>query len=252
MYQVGGAQAIAAMAYGTESVLKVDKIFGPGNAFVTEAKRLVSQDAEGAAIDMPAGPSEVMITADTSANPDFIAADLLAQAEHGRDSQVIVLCDDEDSANRIQASIVQQYTQLSRKDIIRQALQHSAIVICPSGNAQRTIINAYAPEHLIINRRDADLWVADIHSAGTVFVGEWAAETMGDYVSGSNHVLPTHGHARNHSGLGTRDFMKSMSIQSISEEGLRTLGPHAVTLARLEGLDAHANAVTQRLSSLEV
>ena len=251
IYQIGGAQAIAAMAYGTQSVIKVDKIFGPGNGFVTAAKSLVSTDAKGAAIDMPAGPSEVLIVADNYANPDFVAADLLAQAEHGIDSQVILLCDSEAFAVRVQQALTQQYKTLSRQKIIQQALKYGAILVCPSIKEQIAIINNYAPEHLIINRRDAADWVSDIQSAGTIFLGPWAAETMGDYVSGSNHVLPTNGFARSHSGLGTSDFLKSLSVQSVSERGLVSLGSSAVTLAMIEGLDAHANAITQRLSSLE-
>lgn len=251
IYQVGGAQAIAAMAYGTESIAKMDKLFGPGNRYVTEAKAQVAADPYGAAIDMPAGPSEVMITADDKANPNFVAADLLAQAEHGIDSQVILLCESEDFAVKVNQSISQQLAVLSRQTIIKQALQHSIILVCNERNEQLDIINRYAPEHLIINRIDAVNWVPEISAAGTIFLGEWAAETMGDYLSGSNHVLPTNGYARNHSGLSTIDFLKTLSVQSITAEGLRTLGEAAQTLARIEGLDAHAKAIELRLNTLE-
>lgn len=251
IYQLGGAQAIAAMAYGTESVIRADKIFGPGNSFVTEAKTQVSIDPDGAPIDIPAGPSEVMILADRDANPQFVAADLLAQAEHGPDSQVLLICENEAMARAVQTSVNQQYLTLSRQDIIKQALTYSAIIICPSPDEQKKLVNAYAPEHLIINRRDAVDWLSDIRSAGSIFLGQWSAVTMGDYVTGSNHVIPTNGYARNHSSLGTMDFLKAVSVQSISQEGIRSLGNEAITLAMLEGLDAHANAVKQRLSILE-
>ncbi|WED44538.1 histidinol dehydrogenase [Legionella cardiaca] len=250
IYQVGGAQAVAAMAYGTESIPKVDKIFGPGNSFVTEAKTQVSTDPLGAAIDMPAGPSEVMIVADNKANPVFVAADLLAQAEHGVDSQVILLCEAEQFAKQVQTAITQQFDSLSRQTIIRQALEHSAIVVCPNLEAQIDIINDYAPEHLIINRNDAVEWLPNIMAAGTIFLGPWAAETLGDYVTGSNHVLPTNGYARNHSGLGTIDFLKAFSIQDITVQGISTLSDAAQSLAIIEGLDAHANAVNVRMNFL--
>lgn len=251
IYPLGGAQAIAAMAYGTESVTKVDKLFGPGNRFVTEAKTQVATDPLGAAIDMPAGPSEVMILADEQANPAFIAADLLAQAEHGADSQVLLICESFDFANKVNQALAQQIQLLSRQEIIKQALAESAILVCTDREEQITIINTYAPEHLIINREDATDWVGDVVSAGTIFLGQWAAETMGDYVSGSNHVLPTNGYARSHSGLSTGDFLKAISVQSISAEGLKNLGAAAQTLAEIEGLDAHANAIALRLMSLE-
>lgn len=252
VYAVGGAQAIAAMAYGTESISKVDKIFGPGNSYVTEAKNQVARDPAGAAIDMPAGPSEVMIVADDDANPAFLAADLLAQAEHGPDSQVLLICNSVTGAEKVNRQLSIQLAQLSRKDLIQQSLAHSTIIICPDANEQINIINAYAPEHLIINKNHASSWVDQIVAAGTVFLGPWAAETMGDYVTGSNHVLPTHGFARNHNGLSTTDFLTRFSVQSISKEGILKLGAAAMTLARIEGLDGHANAVQIRLNALEV
>lgn len=252
IYTLGGAQAIAAMAYGTESIPKVDKIFGPGNNYVTEAKKLVSIDPFGAAIDMPAGPSEVMIIADDKANPAFVAADLLAQAEHGIDSQVILITQSRDFADKVNQELNVQLLNLSRQTIIKQSLANSMIIVCENSNEQLNIINSYAPEHLIINRDDCDSWVEKLIAVGTVFLGSWAAETMGDYVSGSNHVLPTSGFARSHNGLSTMDFLTLFNVQSINQEGIKNLGPAAVTLAQLEGLDAHANAVQIRLNTLEI
>ena len=251
IYTLGGAQAIAAMAYGTETVAKVDKLFGPGNSYVTEAKTQIASDPYGAAIDMPAGPSEVMIIADDQANAAFLAADLLAQAEHGSDSQVLLLCDSLDCAEKVNQQITIQLANLSRRELIEQSLAHSMIIISSDQREQLSIINYYAPEHLIINREDAAAWVHQISAVGTVFLGSWAAETMGDYVTGSNHVLPTNGFARNHNGLSTVDFLTRFSVQSIKPEGILNLGPTAVTLAQIEGLDAHANAVQIRLNALE-
>ncbi len=252
IYQIGGAQAIAAMAYGTESISKVDKLFGPGNAYVTEAKNQVAADLDGAAIDLPAGPSEVMVIADSQANPDFVAADLLAQAEHGNDSQAILVCDSWEFAKQVTQRLAVQLEQLSRQSLIKQSLQYARILVTEDLKEQLEIINDYAPEHLIINRSDAEDWIAEIHSAGTIFLGQWAAETMGDYVTGSNHVLPTNGQARNQSGLSCYDFLKSINVQSISIEGLETLGEAAITLANIEGLDAHANAIKLRLRSVDI
>lgn len=252
IYALGGAQAIAAMAYGTETVTKVDKIFGPGNSYVTEAKTLVASDPHGAAIDMPAGPSEVMIIADNQANPAFIAADLLAQAEHGVDSQVILICDTLQIADQVNQHLKTQFNTLSRTQIIKQSLANSLIIVGAEKNEQLDMINSYAPEHLIINREDAASWIDNIHAVGTVFLGSWAAETLGDYVTGSNHVLPTNGFAKNHNGLSTLDFLTQFNVQSISKDGIKALGPAAITLAQIEGLDAHAQAVEIRLKSLEV
>ena len=250
IYPIGGAQAIAAMAYGTESIIKVDKIFGPGNAYVTEAKTQVSIDPNGAAIDLPAGPSEVLIIADNDADSNYVAADLLAQAEHGVDSQVILLCESKIFADLVNKALAMQIQHLKRASIIHQSLQHSSIILCSSRAEMVTIVNQYAPEHLIINCIDAADWVDFIVNAGTIFLGPFAAETLGDYVTGSNHVLPTHGYARTHSGLSTSDFLKAMSVQSISKDGIQALGKAAYTLAMMEGLDAHANAVALRLQSL--
>lgn len=251
IYLVGGAQAIAAMAYGTETIPKVDKLFGPGNAYVTEAKVQVALDPQGAAIDMPAGPSEVMILADQYANPAWIAADLLAQAEHGVDSQVILLCENRQIARLVNEEIAIQITQLSRNNIITQSLKSGAIIICKDVKTQLDIVNKYGPEHLIINRRDAKSLVNCISAAGTIFIGPWSAEVMGDYVTGSNHVLPTYGFARKFSGLSVADFLTSISIQTINEIGVNRLGWAAEILAKHEGLDAHANAIRLRLNALE-
>lgn len=251
IYRIGGAQAIAAMAYGTQSIDKMDKLFGPGNAYVTEAKTQIAADPFAAAIDMPAGPSEVMVVADCYANPEFVAADLLAQAEHGNDSQVFLLCDDPLFAEKVQHSLQNQREKLTRQAIINQSLQHSAILLCQSRKEQLAVINHYAPEHLIINCQQAEDWVCDIDSAGSIFVGAWAAESLGDYVTGSNHVLPTNGFAKKYSGLSTGDFMKAITVQSVNETGMLALGKAAITLAQLEGLDAHANAVQVRLAVME-
>jgi histidinol dehydrogenase len=247
IYQIGGAQAIAAMAYGTESITKVDKIFGPGNRFVTEAKSQVMIDPNGAAIDMPAGPSEVMIIADDRAYPDFIAADLLAQAEHGVDSQVILICQSEGFAKQVQERLVQQLANLSRKKFILEALKHSCILVCENVQDQITIANEYAPEHLILNCTNFEYLLAKMVTVGTIFVGQWAAETLGDYITGSNHVLPTNGYARNYSGLGTMDFLKRFTVQNVTQKGLHAVGEAAQILATIEGLDAHANAVKLRM-----
>ncbi|RMX18747.1 histidinol dehydrogenase [Legionella jordanis] len=251
IYQIGGAQAIAAMAYGTESLVKVDKIFGPGNSFVTEAKNQVAADPLGAAIDMPAGPSEVMILADDEANPEFVAADLLAQAEHGMDSQVILISSSELFANSVQQALIKQMAGLSRREIIQASLEQSSIIVCRDKTRQINIVNDYAPEHLILNCKEALSYLKDITAAGTIFIGEWAAETLGDYVTGSNHVLPTNGYARNHSGLGILDFLKSITVQQITAEGITQVGEAAQTLAHIEGLDAHAQAVKLRMDFLQ-
>jgi len=251
IYTVGGAQAIAAMAYGTETIPKVDKLFGPGNSYVNEAKTIVSCDPQGAAIDLPAGPSEVMVVADEQADPAFIAADLLAQAEHGVDSQVILLCNSEGMADLVNQEIGKQMQNLSRKNCIEKSLLISRIIVCPDRTEQIAIINNYAPEHLIINCIDAANWVDKINAVGTIFLGAWAAEAMGDYVTGSSHVLPTNGYAKNCSGLSTLDYLTCFNVQTIDKEGLRALGPSAITLAQLEGLDAHAQAVQLRLNTME-
>ncbi|MDH3820767.1 MAG: histidinol dehydrogenase [Gammaproteobacteria bacterium] len=247
IYKVGGAQAIAAMAYGTETVPKVAKIFGPGNAWVTSAKTLVSSDPAGAAIDMPAGPSEVLVMADESASAEFVASDLLAQAEHGVDSQVILVTTSSDMGRQVADQIENQLEQLSRVDIARGALENSRIIIVDDIPTAIEVSNRYAPEHLILQITEPRKQLAEIRNAGSVFVGQWTPESVGDYCSGTNHVLPTYGFARTYSGLGVDQFMRQMTVQELSREGLENLGGAVVSLAGLEGLDAHAAAVTRRL-----
>ncbi|AVE42734.1 histidinol dehydrogenase [Providencia stuartii] len=250
IFQVGGAQAIAAMAFGTESIPAVDKIFGPGNAYVTEAKRQVSQDHEGAAIDMPAGPSEVLVIADSQANPAFTAADLLSQAEHGPDSQVILLTDSQTFAQRVIDETEKQLAELSRADIARAALSASRVIIADSIAQCVEISNRYGPEHLILQTRNADELVENITSAGSIFVGDWSPESAGDYASGTNHVLPTYGYTSTYSSLGLADFMKRMTVQKLSPQGLLGLATTIETLAQAESLTAHKNAVTLRVTEL--
>ncbi|MWP46954.1 histidinol dehydrogenase [Gilliamella sp. Pas-s27] len=250
VYQLGGAQAIGAMALGTESVPKVDKIFGPGNAYVTEAKRQVSQRLDGAAIDMPAGPSEVLVIADSSANPAFIAADLLSQAEHGPDSQVVLLTPDETIAQAVSQEVDKQLAELSRQGIAEKALQESRLIVTKDLDECVAISNRYGPEHLIIQTRNADELVEQITSAGSIFLGDWSPESAGDYASGTNHVLPTYGYTATCSSLGLADFQKRMTVQKLSPEGLKAIG-HAVELmAEAEQLTAHKQAVSLRLAVL--
>ena len=247
---IGGAQAIAAMAFGTETVPKVDKIFGPGNAFVTEAKRQVSFDSQGAAIDMPAGPSEVMVIADSMADPEFIAADLLSQAEHGPDSQVILVTTDVAIASQTQQAVELMLKTLSRRDITEQALENSLIIVVDTLAECIAIANEYGPEHLIIQTDNARDSLGDIKQAGSVFLGAWSPESVGDYASGTNHVLPTYGYTRTCSSLGIADFVKRMTVQTLSEQGLKTIAPTVMTIAEAEGLDAHRQAVAVRLKKL--
>jgi histidinol dehydrogenase len=251
VFKVGGAQAIAALAYGTESIPKVDKIFGPGNAWVTAAKQLVAADAQGAPCDLPAGPSEVLIVADDSARADLIAADLLAQAEHDALAQALLVTDSMPLAKRVVTEVQAQNAQVSRRDILVQSLKHSRAILVPDLDVALSVSNAYAPEHLILHVRQPRRWLDQVRNAGAVFLGPWSPETLGDYCSGTNHVLPTAGHARALSGLSVRDFTKTISVQEVTPAGLRALGPTAIALAGLEGLDAHAKAVTQRLAVLD-
>lgn len=250
VFKLGGAQAIGAMAYGTASVPKCDKLFGPGNSFVTEAKLQVSRDA--AAIDLPAGPSEVMVIADNSANPAFVAADLLSQAEHGPDSQVVLVAFSEKFAARVQAEIDAQLRQLPRGAIATAALQRSRILLAASPAEAVEIANRYAPEHLILQVRNARALLAQITTSGSVFVGAWTPESLGDYASGTNHVLPTYGWARACSGLGLADFMRTMTVQEATPLGLQKLGPVVERLALAENLAAHQRAVRVRLEALPV
>lgn len=250
IYNAGGSQAVAAMAYGTETVTKVDKIFGPGNAFVTEAKRQVSNDFRGAAIDMPAGPSEVLVIADSSADPDFIAADLLSQAEHGPDSQVVLVTPDPSIADRTADAIQQQLKALPRADIARQALGSSILIVAESLTQCVSISNHYGPEHLIVQTRNPRDLVSLLDNAGSIFLGNWSPESVGDYASGTNHVLPTYGYTRTYSSLGLADFSKRMTVQELSADGLRELAPTVIAIAEAEGLDAHKRAVTIRVEKL--
>ncbi len=250
VYKVGGAQAIAALAFGTESIPKTYKIFGPGNKYVTEAKIQAAQHHQGAAMDMPAGPSEVLVIADEMANPVFVASDLLAQAEHDVAAQVILVTTSQTLAEQVQQEVVRQTAYLSRKLIIEQALAKSATIIAQDIEEAFVISNQYAPEHLILQIEDAESYLPQVMNAGSVFVGAWTPESVGDYASGTNHVLPTYGYARMYSGLDVIAFMKSISFQNLSENGIRHLGPTVEILADLEGLTAHKNAVTVRLNHL--
>ncbi|MGB5354783.1 MAG: histidinol dehydrogenase [Woeseia sp.] len=249
IWKLGGAQAIAALAYGTESLASVAKIFGPGNAYVTAAKSQVSGAPGGPAIDMPAGPSEVLIIADDSANAEFIAADLLSQAEHGVDSQTLLVTTNAALAQRVKNALLTQLAALDRKEIAAQALANSRLIVCTDLDDAVAISNRYAPEHLIVQTRLPRALLPAITNAGSVFLGHWTPEAVGDYCSGTNHVLPTYGAARNYSGLGVEQFVRQMTVQELTEDGLRTLAPTTTELARLEGLDAHAKAVTIRLQS---
>jgi histidinol dehydrogenase len=250
VFKVGGAQAIAALAYGTGTIPKVDKIFGPGNVWVTAAKALVANDRDGAACDLPAGPSEVLVVADDAARPDFVAADLLAQAEHDTLAQAILVTDSPALAERVAAEIARQRLALSREVILSQSLRACRAILVPDLATAMAVANAYAPEHLILEVREPRRWVWEVQSAGSVFLGHWSPEPLGDYCSGTNHVLPTDGHARTFSGLSVRDFVKTISVQEVTPAGLRSLGPTAIALAQLEGLDAHAQAVARRLTAL--
>ena len=250
VFKIGGAQAIAAMAYGTESVPKVDKIFGPGNAWVTAAKQIVAADADGAALDMPAGPSEVLVIADAAARPEFVAADLLAQAEHSEDAQVVLVTTSADFARDCIAAVGRQMEVLPRRRITERSIGSSRVIVVPDLETAFEVSNAYAPEHLILQIESPRRWLNRVRNAGSVFLGAWTPETMGDYCSGTNHVLPTYGHARAYSGLGVVDFVKRITVQEVSPQGLADLGLTARTLAQLESLDAHANAVTVRLEAI--
>lgn len=251
VFKVGGAQAIAALAYGTQSIPRVDKIFGPGNAWVTAAKAQVAADPAGAACDLPAGPSEVLVLADASAHAEFVAADLLAQCEHDPLSQAILVTDSCHLAREVAAQVEGQRASLSRSTILAQSLAHCRGIVAPDLETAVRISNTYAPEHLILQVREPRQWLSQVRNAGSVFLGPWSPEALGDYCAGPNHVLPTDGHARALSGLSVADFIKSISVQELSPEGLRALGPTAVTLAQLEGLDAHAQAVARRLAALK-
>lgn len=251
VFCAGGAQAIAALAYGTGTVPRCVKIFGPGNAWVTEAKQQVARDPEGAAIDMPAGPSEVLVIADAAADPEFIAWDLLSQAEHGPDSQVVLLTDSTELATAVIGQIRELAPRSPRADILEHSLAEARIVRVGDMEEALELSNAYAPEHLIIDTVDPESLAARVRNAGSVFLGPWTPESLGDYCSGTNHVLPTYGWARSHGALGTGDFMRRMTLQRASLEALATVGPTAEKLAAVEGLDAHRMAVRARLDRAE-
>lgn len=251
VFVVGGAQAIGALAYGTETIPKSDKIFGPGNAWVAAAKSLVAQEAGGPAIDMPAGPSEAMVLADEDADPAFIASDLLSQAEHDIVAQVVCVASTEDIADRIEAEIDKQIVTLPREVIARESLKHGRMIVANGRADIIDIVNRYAPEHLIIQLRDPDTYVGAIRNAGSIFLGPWTPESVGDYASGTNHTLPTYGAARAYSGVTLESFIKYISIQKLSKKGIKRLGPVVERLAEMEGLEAHKRAVSLRLEALQ-
>jgi histidinol dehydrogenase len=251
IFLCGGAQAIAAMAFGTQSVPKVDKIFGPGNSFVTEAKQQVSTQATGAAIDMPAGPSEVLVLADEHANPAFIAADMLSQAEHGKDSQAVLVCNSQTVINAVKTEINQQLALLSRTDIATAAMQHGRYILTETFVEAIQVSNDYAPEHLIIQAQQPRKWLPKVKHAGSIFVGQWSPESAGDYASGTNHVLPTYGYSRMYSSLGLLDFMRRFTVQELDQSGFEALAPTLINLSLAEGLDAHSQAVAIRMASIK-
>jgi len=250
VFKVGGTQAVAAMAYGTETIPKADKIFGPGNAWVTAAKQAVANDPAGAACDLPAGPSEVMVVADETARVDFVAADLLAQAEHDRQAQALLVTTSPTLAESVSAAVETEARTLARHAILEQSLASSRCIVVRDLDTALGLANDYAAEHLILQVREPRRWLERVQSAGSVFLGSWSPEPMGDYCSGTNHVLPTYGYARAYSGLSVLDFIKRITVQELSPAGLHSLGPAAVSLARLEGLEAHAAAVERRLALL--
>jgi histidinol dehydrogenase len=249
IFKIGGVQAIGAMAYGTETVPKVYKIFGPGNQYVTCAKQIINQ--QGLAIDMPAGPSELLVWADETANPAFVAADLLSQAEHGVDSQVVLVSDNTSVLEEVQAAIKEQVEGLPRKDIAKVALGNSLAILLKTANEIIQFINEYAPEHLILNLKNAEEIADRITNAGSVFLGNFTPESLGDYASGTNHTLPTNGFARNYSGVSLDSFVKKITFQKATAQGLKNIGWAVELMAAAEELEAHKNAVTIRLNSLE-
>ncbi|KAK4768289.1 hypothetical protein SAY87_003430 [Trapa incisa] len=250
--KAGGAQAVAAMAWGTESCPKVEKIFGPGNQYVTAAKMILQNSEAMVSIDMPAGPSEVLVIADKDTSPVHVAADLLSQAEHGPDSQVVlVIAGDGVDMKAIEEEMTKQCQSLPRGEFASKALGHSFTVFARDMVEAVSFSNLYAPEHLIINVKDAEKWECFIENAGSVFLGPWTPESVGDYASGTNHVLPTYGYARMYSGVSLDSFQKYMTVQSLTEEGLRNLGPHVAVMAEVEGLEAHKRAVTLRLQDIQ-
>jgi histidinol dehydrogenase len=249
IYKVGGAQAIAALAFGTETIVKVNKIFGPGNQYVTKAKELVQQS--GVAIDMPAGPSEVLVIADENADADFVAADLLSQAEHGADSQVVLVTNSADLIQKVETALLQQLQQLPRKDFAEKALQNSFSVVLNTVYDCIDFSNLYAPEHLILAVQNSISYVGEIQNAGSVFLGNYSCESAGDYASGTNHTLPTNGFARSYSGVSLDSFVKKITFQKITKTGLQNIGKTIEIMAEAEQLIAHKNAVSIRLKKIE-
>jgi histidinol dehydrogenase len=250
VFKIGGAQAVAAMAYGTASVPKCDKIFGPGNAYVTAAKLAVANDAAGAAADLPAGVTEVLVIADDGARADFVAADLLAQAEHSPEAQALLVTDSASLAAAVAAEVGRQRTTLSRTGILAASIANMRLIVTATLAEAFAIANEFAPEHLLLEVREPRTWLPRVTAAGAVFLGQWSPESIGDYCSGPNHTLPTYGYAKAYSGLGLEDFQKRITVQELTPTGLRGLGATAQALAALEGLDAHAAAVTIRLAAL--
>lgn len=249
IYKIGGAQAIGAMAYGTETIGPVDKIFGPGNRYVTMAKQIVS--TQNVAIDMPAGPSEVMVIADSTSDPAFVAADILSQCEHGRDSQAIVLTDTDGRAEAIVEETMKQAARLPRRELVADSLANSRVIVLPDRKDMIDFANLYAPEHLILSIENPEQAVSEIYAAGSVFLGNYAPESVGDYASGTNHTLPTSGWATSMSGVNIESFIRRMTIQELSPEGLSNLASTVISMARAEGLDAHAEAVVLRLKNIQ-
>jgi len=249
IYKIGGIQAIAAMTFGTKEVPKVSKIFGPGNQFVTVAKQLATK--YGVAIDMPAGPSELLVVADDSADASFVASDLLSQAEHGTDSQVILVSTSLDLIHKVKNEIVKQVSKLPRKEIATKAIEHSKLIFVDSNKGALELINEYGPEHFIICMENEDFFIDGIMNAGSVFIGNYTPESAGDYASGTNHTLPTNGFSKAYSGVNLDSFLKSMTFQKITKKGLQNIGPAIEIMAATEGLQAHKNAVSLRLNSMK-
>lgn len=249
MFKAGGAQAIAAMAYGTQTIPSVNKIFGPGNQYVTKAKQIVSQD--GISIDMPAGPSEVLVVADENANASYVAADLLSQAEHGKDSQVVLVAFSKEQVANVEKEIQEQLATLPRKEIAVEALNNSLAVIMKNESDAMEFVNEYAPEHLILNSKNATQLAEFVRNTGSVFIGRWSPESVGDYASGTNHTLPTNGFAKAYSGVSLESFQKYITFQSLTEDGLKKLGPVVETMAEAEDLVGHKQSISIRLKDLK-
>jgi len=252
VFMCGGAQAIAALAYGTESIPQCDKIFGPGNAYVAAAKSLTTLEPGGPAVDLPAGPSEAMVLADATANPGFVASDLLSQAEHDTMAQVVLVSTSELMMKRVKGEVASQLSRLPREEIAQEAMNNALFILVDNREDMIDVVNAYAPEHLIVQLENPEEIVEDVQNAGSIFLGPWTPESVGDYASGTNHTLPTFGAARAYSGVTTESFMKYISVQTLTRSGLETLGPTVERLADMEGLEAHKRAVSLRLESQNV